>query len=552
MEYAKMLDKSSMYGRIWSGGVDLREKCGAPREFIASALNDPRKLLCVVYVIAHIPLLGLARARYWDDWSLHESSPDVLLDTFRQAGSLHFGYFHLFILKYLGGFYSVLSFIVFLVISLFVFEISKRIFGAQRVALYIAAIFAISPLNYARVAGINLPSAVCLMLFVMAWYMLLSGPKFLSRRIAIPLIFLFSFQVGSLLVLYLAPVAFHIWQGRERFVRRTIESADLLILPIIFWTVRGLWLQPYGMFSGYNQPSFRAGQILSTFTPMLDYLLGTGITVSFSAVMIIFIFSAYMGRRSWGFKSYGVAPVPLAMSAGIAVFGLFLTFLGLFPYIAVGKVPSFVGWTETRHQVAAMFGFAVMTAGIILAISEVVSERVRRSLNVFLVILGVVNWWAVYAEFYIDHARQISLAKIMETNSSLREGNFIIVDVTGMGAFGASSGWGELTGIHSMAGNPPRSLIVDYLTVGDYGGWKKYYETYNRFLGGWNKTEDANPATPPSLYVLSRRSARESRLQIARWVVLADVFHWNKAKVKLEKLLKIDGPFVPTSLPSGS
>lgn len=541
-----------MYGRLWSSGVNFCGKCGAIKELVVSAFNDPRKLLCVMYVIAHLPLLGLARARYWDDWSLHESSPDIILDTFRQAGALHFGYFHLFILRYLGGFYSVLSFIVFFFISLIVFGVSRKIFEKQGVAFYIATAFAISPLNYARVAGINLPSAVCLMLFVMAWYMLLSGPKFLSRRIAIPLIFLFSFQMGSLLVLYLAPVAFHIWQGRERFVRRTIESADLLILPIIFWTLRGLWLHPYGMFYGYNRPSFHASQILSTFTPMIEYLLGTGITLSFSALMIIFIFSAYMGRRSLGFKSYGVAPVPLAMSAGITIFGLFLTFLGLFPYIAVGKVPSFVGWTETRHQVAAMFGFAVMTAGIILAISEVVSERVRRSLSVFLVILGVVNWWSVYAEFYIDHARQISLTKIMETNSSLREGNFIIVDVTGMGAFGASSGWGELTGIHSRAGNPPRSLIVDYLTVGDYGGWRKYYETYSRFLGGWNKTEDANPATPPSLYVLSRRSARESPLQIARWVVLADVFRWNKAEVKLEKLLKIDGPFILRASPSDS
>lgn len=548
-----MLDKSPMYGAGRSGGAGFHEKCRITKEFLASVCDDPRKLLCVIYITAHAPLLGLAGARYWDDWSLHESSPEIVLDTFRQAGALHFGYFHLLIIKYLNGCYSVLSFALFLVISLFVFGISRKIFGVQRVAFCIATIFAVSPLNFARVAGITFPYTVCLMLFVLAWYMLLSKSELPVRRIIIPLIFLLSFQMGSLLVLYLAPVAFHLWQGRDKgLVRRTVESADLLMLPVIFWIVRGLWLQPYGMFHEYNHPSFHAGQVLSTVAPMLDYLLGQGIVLNFSAVMIIFAFSAYLGPRSWGFKSYGVAPVPLAMSAGIAILGLFLTFLGLFPYIAVGKMPSFVGWTETRHQVAAMFGFAVMMAGIVLAISELLSERVGRSLNVFLVILGVVNWWSVYAEFYIDHAKQISLTKIMETNSSLREGNFIIVDVTGMGAFRTSSGWGELTGIHSRAGNPPSSLIVDYLAIGDYGGWGKYYETYGRFLGGWNKTEDANPATPPSLYVLSRRSARESRLQIVRWVVLSDVFRLNKAKIKLEKLLKIDGPFVPGVSPYGS
>ena len=69
-------------------------------------VNQRRDLLClaIFYLVAHLPLLLLSNAIYWDDWFLYAGNQDFIIRIFReQAATLFFleGPLHLFFLQYL-------------------------------------------------------------------------------------------------------------------------------------------------------------------------------------------------------------------------------------------------------------------------------------------------------------------------------------------------------------------------------------------------------------------------------------------------------------------
>ena len=44
--------------------------------------------LFLIYTAAHGGILLIPNAIYWDDWTLYRVADDVILDTFRQAGTM--------------------------------------------------------------------------------------------------------------------------------------------------------------------------------------------------------------------------------------------------------------------------------------------------------------------------------------------------------------------------------------------------------------------------------------------------------------------------------
>src|SRR5690606_33211977 len=114
----------------------------------------------------------------------------------------------------------------------------------------IAALFMILPLNSARVAAINAPSATCYVSFFLAWYLIHKKRKLSA------LLFLFSFNINSLLVFYALPIIDLVIENARPSFRSIIRSVKsnwvFILLPFIYFFSKYIFFTPYGFYENYN------------------------------------------------------------------------------------------------------------------------------------------------------------------------------------------------------------------------------------------------------------------------------------------------------------
>lgn len=517
------------------------------------------KLLFVFYLAAHLPLLAFFDARFWDDWSLYKGNPEAVLDIFQQAGAPLFGDLHV-ALQHLGWWiYPALTFLAFFLVVIFTYKIAEKLDVGASVAFWIAAFVAVLPVNFARIAAIDLPYALMLSIFMFSWMLLVSlqGKNRFFFKIVILAGFGFSFQTGSLLVLYAAPLVTHLIQrwkisnGKDITVilQTFIGSVDLILLPIIYWAIKHFYLTPHGIFDGYNSPSINFAVLTKSLIPLLDFFRGEGILVSIGSIVAI-LTAIFVTPSSIIRKLPRFAEKSSRSHLILILVGFVISYLGSFPYVAVGKLPSYVDWTSTRHQLTLMIGLAITLYGVLAFCADNLKRRgisVRTYLPLFFVVLFVANWWATYAEFYVDHLRQRALINLIKERPDLSRGNFIFLDSSGLNAFKTNPGLGEYAAIHEEANYSHDALILDYKSLGKYDGWKAFIENYGKFFGVWSKTENVDSNIEPSLYILSSTSYIEGKILFAIKMFVFRVFYPNREEKALQNLLSIDGPFSPKS-----
>jgi hypothetical protein len=281
----------------------------------------------------------------------------------------------------------------------------------------------------------------------------------------------------------------------------------------------------------------------------LDFFRGEGILVGLGSIVailvVIFVTPSSIIRKLPRFAEKSGRSHLILILAGFVI-----SYLGSFPYVAVGKLPSYVDWTSTRHQLTLMIGLAITLYGVLAFCADNLKRRgisVRTYLPLFFVVLFVANWWATYAEFYVDHLRQRALINIIKERPDLSSGNFIFLDSSGLNAFNTNPGLGEYAAIHAEANYSHDALILDYKSLGKYDGWKAFVENYGKFFGVWSKTENVDSNIEPSLYILSSTSYIEGKVLFAMKMFVFRIFYPDREEKALQNLLSIDGPFSPKS-----
>src|SRR5580704_3187114 len=162
----------------------------------------------ILYTLANTFLLINFQGIYWDDWAIFNHKKETILSIFFQNGFFWIGYLHVFLQKIGNGvyIYRIFAFFVYFFFGIFLFYILKTIkyFDKQSI-FFIVLLFLLAPVDYARIAIINIPAILSLFIFYCSFFLLaryLNSKKTIFNRLIILSLFFISFSLESLLVFY--------------------------------------------------------------------------------------------------------------------------------------------------------------------------------------------------------------------------------------------------------------------------------------------------------------------------------------------------------------
>ena len=408
--------------------------------------NKYTLLLCFIYLLAHGGILFIPNAIYWDDWVLYRNETRVILDTFRQAGSMFnfAGYLHVGLLEIGPWIYKWLTFILMFSSGLLLNTVIKR-HGTinESIRFFIVLLFLILPFNMARVTLIDFPYTLCYFLFFLAWALM---DRF--RLLALTLFFI-SFNTNSLLVFYAVPFFDMLnrsgyLKGWRSVIKFGLLNVDYLLLPFIYFFIKIYYFPPSGEYENYNEgysiknliPALESQFNFSKYYLIYFYKKNFFLALAFS-FFAFFLLRNYSISRSNHFSKVTVYGVGL---------GLIILLLGLFPYWILGYIPSFNEWTS-RHQLLMPLGCSL----IIVA----VWSYLNRSIGFISVIVGFSLAFniATYKDFFFDWQKQQQLISIFAKTPQIKNGSLIIIDdkTKAMNAIDRSYRFYEWNGIFEAA-----------------------------------------------------------------------------------------------------
>ena len=357
----------------------------------------PWGFAALLYLISYGGSFFHIDAIYWDDWTLFNVAPDVILETFREAGAVFgwTGHLHVLLLKLGPGIYRVLTFILMFLSGYLLWKIIESLEVITSIERnLITLFFLVFPLNAARIALINFPYTLCYFLFFLAWYLLVCRAGKISRLLSL-LLFLFSFNTNSLLVFYALPVAHSIYLfagfDLKKIIRWTVEYFLFLISPFVWFYVKIKFFAPYGPYVAYNSLN-------------LDKLL----LASMTGVPLLLIFVLWLAKKQREVSA------PVDRGGVLLYWGAVLVWIGIFPYLAVGAWPTYNDW-NSRHQLLMPLGIAVSIVGVTRWVSY--GNVLRLSLSA-LAVCTLINLRSAF-EFHVDWLKQREVMRLISKSSEI-------------------------------------------------------------------------------------------------------------------------------------
>ncbi|WP_246710036.1 hypothetical protein [Rhizobium leguminosarum] len=527
--------------------------------------------LFFIYAAAHLPIFLLSDARYWDDWSLSGASKDMLVSVFTQAGLPIIGYYH-YTVQLIGWWlYSFSTFSLgYLIVHVF-YLVLKALNFSTFDAKALSFLVAVLPLYHARIAAINNPGLIFILIFVFAIYIFATSAKENNRynEYFSYALFMISFQLNSLvpsflLVLFLAVYLLYKKENTLndalnhrkylKAIKYIIKNTYLIILlPFLYAIIQHFLIKKSGMFAAdYNVIDIKFSTLISDIKVIFFYLFPLD-GIYLGRRLLLLVFAAVL-MVVYSITSYQVCSRPEVEHSGRRLIGMGVVLLGLgaSAYVMVGKEPSYEPWTATRFQVLLPFGAAFSTLGlfkIICAVFPATNPDKRHRMKVAsfagLIAVFIVNWWFVYGTFYLDHLWQEAFADTIRNTPALQSRNSVILDRSGLQAFDTMAGLGEYAGLHESATGKRDTLILNYDSMIAYGGWSGFVSKFGRFLGPWTKVEDAAFDVPGCLYIIHRGRAGQNKWSYAANAFIVKITYPERYVAR--HLLSFDGPFCQSS-----
>jgi len=437
---------------------------------------NPVYTLSLFYLVAHGLILALGNAIYWDDWLIFTYPKEFLIDYFIQAGSPYgyVGFLHILMSSIGFWSYKVATFLCFLVSGIYLYKILIRDFDFNiNIVFWICALYLVAPLNIARVASIDYPYALSVMLFMIGWWYIS-----ISRPLAI-FLFIIAFNTQSLLMFYALPI--YSLYMKERFKFQLYEfffkNYDLIFLPFVWFALKYVFFKPYGLFEGYNE-SFSFENIITSinlqyldFKTYWSYIISVsmfelhGITWFFLFLSTTYLFSKFLAFRGFQISSHQVL---LLLSLGLASF-----FLGVFPYWITSHVPTFAEWSS-RHQILMPFGLAFIFVGIAGLFNTRFQLLFFSALISLAITLNILN----YRDLYLDNEKQNKIINSLSVSRVAKDSEVLIFDDNTQNAIGREFRIYEWTGMISKAFPNDYSRVgvssnrqLDRFMAGKYDQW---------------------------------------------------------------------------------
>jgi hypothetical protein len=509
-------------------------------KFIKSIDNKYKTDFLIIFVLYSISffLLLINLGVFWDDWVLYNMAPNIVLDTFNQAGSVGGGYFHNFFLSIGNSVtpYRILVFITYFFSSIFLYYILSSISEiSQFDRLLIVILFAILPVNSARIALIDAHAALNHFLFWLGFLFLslyLKERKMVFRIIALIFLF-FSFRAQSLLVFYSIVILYiayiDLYKRISTFsisstINKIFSYTDFIILPIVFWIIKITWFKPYSLYEGYNKLSLERLYnvpkllLLSFDTSFIEPLKQSFAKNSIISMAILGIIIFLLLRNKYSQKAD-------SKSFMFFYFGWFLFFLAVFPYNVVGQVPRLTDWLS-RYQILIPLGVSlILIYGIRLLIP---SERIQKLIYSLIISSFLLTNISFYVDFQKDWYKQASLIENFKTSEIIKGNSSFLFDdkIEKLNATQRAYRFYEYTGLMKYAfGNETR-----------FGDRKQSFsdiDYFTKYLNAYYNMKDCRIIKPQ--YIVEINGKEISKKDLIKLKYL-ELFKTDKYKENIREL----------------
>lgn len=329
---------------------------------------------------------------YWDDWlmksQLATGTWSAQYDWAAQMGLPVFAYFF-WGLKLAGllGNYKAVAFLSLFTSAILVYKICLRFAWVNRIeALGIALLSLVYPAYQTTVALSTLQYEVFYCLFLIAAWLLLrseqtAGPKWpaLAMRLTTLLLFFLAFNVNSLLVFYfpfLLLVFLSIRQARglswsEAVKTLPLRRLDFILLPFAYWGSKKVFFPTHGLYAHYNAIDLSltplTNRILASIKiagyaqteAAIAHLSGQPILWILILAATFSIYSKYIKLAPSTSLTHFAVMRESGKTKWFVLFGLLLLLSAVFPYSAVGDIPTLSGW-NSRHALLVGLPMAVL------------------------------------------------------------------------------------------------------------------------------------------------------------------------------------------------
>jgi hypothetical protein len=426
-------------------------------------LNRHDLLLVFFYLLAHGGLLLVSNSIYWDDWLLYRTEPSVILDTFKQTGSMFnvAAYMHIGLIKIGPWIYRILTLILMFTAGLFLNSVLKRYKNInESTRFFIVLMFLILPFNIGRVALIDFGYSLCYFLFFLAW-MLMDRFRFLSL-----ILFFISFNTNSLLVFFAVPFFDMLYRkgcltSWKNTLRCFPKHIDYVLLPFIYFYIKTQHFKPSGLYENYNETYDIQNLITSPLSQLVDLFR---LHISIGLAGVFFIISFYVLK-----KFFISAEKKQCNLIDLFFIGVLIFILGAFPYWILGHVPTFSEWTS-RHQLLLPLGSSLILVATWLYLKE--------SLVFFSAIIGLSLAFnvAAYKDLFFDWQKQKQLIELFSLNSEIENARLIVIDdqTTGMNALARGYRFYEWNAIFYQAFGDQKRFGISQAKLPEYLAGQPY------------------------------------------------------------------------------
>jgi hypothetical protein len=371
--------------------------------------------IAVGYVLSYGFMLIYAGSFFWDDWLnyFERNSSEV-------RSKLSFSGFDPFRLVFEGwvtetnpAIFQFLIFIMFPISAFFLWKVlAKNKYLSEFEAIAISALFLLLPVNSARASMTLFMYSFCHLCFFAAWWIIELRRRWWTVVLAIAL-FVLSFDTASFLFFITVPLLNSLLNAgvNSKQVRRWIvKNLLFIVLPVAYW-----------IFERKLNPVLDPVR-LAYWTPSISGSL-RGLIVG----ILILLFAIYL---------IAIKKFRYAEQRGHLQFlvGLFLIWIGMFPYmtlghfpnlssILIGFVPGASDW-DSRHQLLMPLGIGIATIGVFNYFG---SSKLIRGVAAVCSISIVINF-TIQQDYYLDSIKTKHIITVLRNSADLNTVKIVLVN----------------------------------------------------------------------------------------------------------------------------
>lgn len=388
-------------------------------------------LIIVIFAFFAHGILLISDFTIYDGWEIEEwtirQNWDIMLKAHAGGGIPLLAYYRGIFMFFPNPNYAykVHSFLCFLISSLFIYSLCRKIGKIKKTeALFIALISLTFPAFKVGGESSVAQYLFCYCIFLGASVLAViskdtNGWKSILLRVASLFIFFYSFLTGSLLVFYFGFILSMIIYDSKITVKNSFNSMpkwllyhiDYLMLPFIYWAVARVLTPPNKFYADYNIPSFSPGRIFYGYINFCFNFLPNSIMdifrifpVLYLLIFIIMFFPFFFMLKKEKCLIMNLNPEN-KQSLKLLLFGTVLIFLATFPYIAVGKPCRVLGW-NSRNALLVSLPLGIIFLSLLrflyqFFISVYLEKRIPLSLVFSIAIVSLIAFSIRFNKAYI-------------------------------------------------------------------------------------------------------------------------------------------------------